>query len=354
MQTRTLQALAIGLALAMPSFAHASPSYSAMYVFGDSLSDRGNLAEGFQTAFPDPPSFHYSFTNGPVAVSVLASRLGLAAEPSLWLSGFQDTAGIFPSTFVPGTNYAVGGATAQLTTANGISGINLPDQVGAYLGHVGNVADPAALYTVFIGGNDVRDATLPGGGGASAITDAVTTEGQQIQNLIDAGARNLFIVNVTDVGAAPEFALEQPGLAPLATAYSKQYDSELAAGLLKLSAPTGTNILSFDLLSYSRMLLANASDFGITNTTDPCYVVSLLPPSGTPTAACGPGAANIDQFAFWNDVHPTRQIHALIADGLLQTLSGNPSPSPIPEPSSMVLFMVGLLGLFSLHRRTAH
>ena len=351
MRKPALHAFAVALALTAPSLAHALPSYSAMYVFGDSLSDRGNLAEGFETAFPNPPFYNFSFTNGPVAVSVLASRLGLAADASLWLSGFQDTAGIFPPGYVPGTNYAVADATAQANAVGGLGGINLPDQVGAYLNHVGNVADPNALYTVFIGGNDVRDATLSGGpGGSAAINTAVATETQQIQSLINAGARQFLVVNVTDVGAIPQFALEQPSLAPLATSYSEQYDSGLAAALGTLAKPAGTMVTSFDLLSYTRQLLASASLFGITNTTDPCYVVTVIPPSGTPTAACGAGAANIGQFAFWNDVHPTSQVHALIADGFAQALNGNPSPSPIPEPGSVAAFVAGLLGLLGLRR----
>ena len=59
--------------------------FSAEYVFGDSLSDNGNLA-GLIGAFPHPPSFDNSFTNGPVAVQLLAQSLGLSANASLWLT----------------------------------------------------------------------------------------------------------------------------------------------------------------------------------------------------------------------------------------------------------------------------
>ena len=53
--------------------------FSAEYVFGDSLSDNGNLAELLRIGnFPNPPSFHDSFTNGPVAVARLAQHLGLS------------------------------------------------------------------------------------------------------------------------------------------------------------------------------------------------------------------------------------------------------------------------------------
>jgi phospholipase/lecithinase/hemolysin len=133
--------------------------FSAEYVFGDSLSDRGNLAELenvlgiFPGNFPDPPSFHDSFTNGNVAVQDLAQSLGLNANPSLWLTGFKDPAGLFGGpAFVPGTNYAVAGATSADANA-GTPGINLPEQVAAYNAFVSDHADPNALYVVMIGGN---------------------------------------------------------------------------------------------------------------------------------------------------------------------------------------------------------
>ena len=80
--------------------------FSAEYVFGDSLSDNGNLASigpSIGLTFNDPPSFNNSFTNGPVAVQLLAESLGLSANASLWLTS--------PSP--QGTNYAVGGATSR-------------------------------------------------------------------------------------------------------------------------------------------------------------------------------------------------------------------------------------------------
>jgi phospholipase/lecithinase/hemolysin len=139
-------------------------NFSAEYVFGDSLSDRGNIAEFenvhglFSGNFPDPPSNHDSFSNGPVAVQLLAQSLGLNANPSLWLTGFQDPAGLFPG-FTSGTNYAVGGATSADANA-AIPGINLPEQVAAYNSLVSDHADPNALYVVMIGGNDVRNVAL--------------------------------------------------------------------------------------------------------------------------------------------------------------------------------------------------
>ena len=76
---RTAFVLGACVASAMLGFpaAHAGP-YDAEYVFGDSLSDNGNLAAALGTTFPNPPSYHDSFTNGPVSVQLLAQSLGLS------------------------------------------------------------------------------------------------------------------------------------------------------------------------------------------------------------------------------------------------------------------------------------
>jgi phospholipase/lecithinase/hemolysin len=97
---RAAFALAACVSSALLGGSTAQASFSAEYVFGDSLSDNGNLAS-VEGAFPDPPSFDNGFTNGPVAVQLLAQSLGLSANASLWLTGPP-----------AGTNYAVGGATA--------------------------------------------------------------------------------------------------------------------------------------------------------------------------------------------------------------------------------------------------
>lgn len=188
------------IAAAAQSQSQTSAKPSALYVFGDSLSDRGNLAE-LLGAFPSPPSYHDSFTNGNVAVQVLAQRVGLSADPSLWVTGFTDPRNLFGGVaFTPGNNYAVAGATAQYQAAGGPAGINLPQQIGAYGALTSYRADPNALYTVFIGGNDLRNAakvTVTTGGaiptiagaGAPAVMAGVSSEVSAIQSLLSYGEK---------------------------------------------------------------------------------------------------------------------------------------------------------------------
>ena len=103
--------------------------YTAVYVFGDSLSDRGNLAEtGFEQVsvgkpmanYRVPPSNHDSFINGLVAaqVQVQVQEYGLGADPSLFVTGFEDVNGLFSgASYVTDGNYAVTGATSAAAPA---------------------------------------------------------------------------------------------------------------------------------------------------------------------------------------------------------------------------------------------
>jgi phospholipase/lecithinase/hemolysin len=322
---------------------------SNVFVFGDSLSDTGNIAEaaGHHNA-PNPPSFHDSFTNGPVAAELLAESFGLRADPSLWLTGFTDPFHLFPPTFVAGSNYAVGGATA----AGGTTG--LPNQVGAFLSHVGPQIPSDALYMVMIGGNDVR--TAAHAGDSAGVIAGVNSELAMIQLLLSKGATHILVPNVPNVGAIPEFTQDSPpGQAATATTFSMLYDQLLASGIqsLILQDPNDDVVL-FDLFAFNTAIANNATKLGFTNTTDRCYTNAvtvffnpLVPLQDT--AGCGVidpvlGAANIDHFIFWDNIHPTSRVQALWAQGFAEAA---------PEPATVTLFGLGLLILLLVARRGA-
>jgi len=118
----------------------AAQSFSNMFIFGDSMSDTGNLA----SVVGDFPPVYYNnrVSNGPVAVEILGERLGLSTDASLHLINQN-----------AGTNYAVASAKS------GESGpFDLETQVNAFLMANEFSAPEDALYILFIGGNDVRSA----------------------------------------------------------------------------------------------------------------------------------------------------------------------------------------------------
>jgi phospholipase/lecithinase/hemolysin len=300
--------------------ASAANAYTAEYVFGDSLSDNGNLA-GLVGAFPNPPSFDNSFTNGSVAVQLLAESLGLSANASLWLT----------SPTPHGTNYAVGGATAAVGTdiVPGIN-INLPSQVDAYSASVSGHADPNALYVVMIGGNDVIDSVLAGTGEAPVLGGA-DQEATEISTLAGEGAKHFLVVNVPDVGQIPLMTQETPAPAAAeATEFSVAYDQELATKLQSLELPPGATLTDFDLFDFNKSISLS----GFANTTDPCYSFKTVPDSTASATGCGP--ANVDTFVYFNDVHPTAPIQAAWAKGL---------EGVVPEPSTWAMLIIGFIGL---------
>jgi len=354
----------VALALTVAAGHAQAAAYTAEYVFGDSLSDRGNLAEtGFlQTAYgvpvttnyPNPPSNHDSFTNGPVAVQLLAKSFGLNADPSVFVTAFKDVNGLFGgASYVPGTNYAVAGATAALTppVAGGVPGANLPNQIAAYTAFVGGKADANALYVVFIGGNDVRNAAL----NATGVTLGVTAEVNAIQTLVTEGARKFLVVNVPDVGAIPEFQKGHPTLAANATLYSQNYNTQLAAGEAGLVLPLGTSVTNFDLYSYANQINTDvkAGLLTIKNTTDYCYTAT--PILTTTTAACGANAQNINSLYFWDAIHPTAEVQAIWASGFAQALNGQTPlvPLDVPAPGGTAVIVAAMLGLFARIRAKA-
>jgi phospholipase/lecithinase/hemolysin len=104
--------------------------YSAIYSFGDSLSDVGNVFIATGGAEPASPYVNGQFSNGPVWVQDLAAMLGLSPlKPSMAPGG--------------GNDFAWGGATAG---AGNTMVPNIVQQVGLFLNANGS-APQNALYT---------------------------------------------------------------------------------------------------------------------------------------------------------------------------------------------------------------
>src|SRR5215467_5024867 len=108
----------LAIYLTAVSIASAGP-YSQLIVFGDSLSDIGNIAQATFGTTPGPYYWSNRFSNGPVYVESLDTGLGL---PPITRS----TSG--------GNDFAYGGA--QTSGTGGLNGIFIKDideQVDQYL-----------------------------------------------------------------------------------------------------------------------------------------------------------------------------------------------------------------------------
>jgi outer membrane lipase/esterase len=296
-------------ALAWPALA-ATPSYSNMYVFGDSLSDTGNISYYFGGQIPQPPYYPGRFSNGLIWVDDLAADLGLSISPS------------YPG----GNNYAWGGAVT------GPGGGVLPpyallDQRDFFLEDHDGVADPDALYVIWGGGNDVLD---------EDSANAPENLAAIISSLAAAGAVNFLVPNLPNIGLVP-LSL-QDGSSAVKEQLTLDFNAELAQIIDELSATLPVNIVTLDVFGIFNDILESPGDWGYTNWTDPCYE--------GPLGIGGPGEVcdDPDAWVFWDGIHPTAHSHQLLADAALDALS------PVPLPAALPLFLAAL-GAVGIRRR---
>lgn len=285
------------LVLVFSMEAFSSTAFSKLFVFGDSLSDTGNFAS-ITSPLP-PPFFNNRISNGPISIDVLAQRLGFSAEASLHLVG--------PTI---GTNYSVVGARS-----NGDTPIDLLAQVSAFLANQGGSAPSDALYIVFIGGNDVRDARdASGRQSKKIIKNAVGGQLRQIKRLIQAGARNIVVFNVADIGRIPEtrltaLATNNRRLVRRASRVTRIHNFILRIGLKLIRKRHQVNLVEFDFFSVFSNLLDTASDQGFTNSTEGCFSQLTL----SFNASCNFGA-RFPEFVFFDEIHPTTRAHAIFGN----------------------------------------
>jgi outer membrane lipase/esterase len=289
---------AVALALGCAGAAQAQ-QFSSFVVFGDSLSDSGNIAAA--QALPAGNSF--TTNPDPVAAQIIAAAFGLPGGPSL----------------LGGPNFAWGGACVRAAPAPCLNPVpNIPTQVTQYLSLTGGVADPNALYSIWGGANDIFAALgTPATAQANTVA-AATAYVQQIARLQSAGARYIVVYNLPNLGATPQFTLPSFGGSPATSASVSQitvvYNSALNSGLATL----GNGLISINTFGLISEITANPSLYGFTNITNTAC-------GAVPSVACGPGqyvTPNANQtYLFADGVHPTGAAHAILANVVLSTIA---------------------------------
>ena len=337
--TRIVRILLLAVATCAAAFlplTAGAAAFSSLFVFGDSLSDTGNNAAVFDTAgfplppgtlrtatpissptfIPDLPYASNRYSNGPVWVEGLAAGLGLSAQPSL----------------LGGTNFAFGGARS------GPLGSSFPysllDQTQFFLGATGGYAPSTALYVISGGGNDARDAFALAAGGndpTSLIAAYASDIGSIITDLETAGAHDILLVNVPDIGMTPAIrAYGASGMA-LASWVAGAMNTALNSMLGTLSPAMTDGIRVLDTFTLVDDIVADPAAFGMTDVTSACAF----------SQAC---IDNPDTTFFWDGIHPTTAGHAILAQAALRT---------VPEPGTVLLIAIAALALLAFRPRRA-
>jgi phospholipase/lecithinase/hemolysin len=320
---RILFALTVASLLIFPLSSFAD-SFAQLVVFGDSLSDTGNLYIATGGSQPAPPQYSGGlFTDGPGSVPSISSPVGVWVQQLAGMLGLASPAPVLAGG--GGTDYAFGGALTGFDPSYP-SGLGVPwvgDQVDLYLANSKGRAPSSALYTFWAGANDIFNTVSP--------QTAVANLTASINALYGDGARNFLWLDMPPLGSTPDGLAS--GESAALNLLSESYNADLLAAIGSLDAhDPGIDIVGVNVYGLVESMLSNPSAYGFTNVNTPAQGLSVNP----------------NNYLFWDGVHPTTEGHfwvASLADSDLTT----------PEPPSVVLIGIGLLvGAFVVRRRSRH
>ena len=278
--------------------------YSTIYSFGDSLSDVGNDYKVSLGHVPvSPPYDGGRFTNGPVWVEDLASGMGLPA-PKPSLSG--------------GNDFAYGGAYTGTIPGHTANPSDLNYQLTQF-----QAEDPHpltnALYTVWIGSNDLLNALGPGHNDYATVNAALGNEMNFISGLADRGATNILVANVPDLGKAPQVTAGGAAESAQGSLVSGLYDAMLQLNLAAYGiGHPGVHITTLNTYALLDAAIADPSAFGLTNVTTPLWSGNFTSASSGQLATTDPKAQA--GYLFFDHLHPTATGHEFLAAAAAQVL----------------------------------
>jgi outer membrane lipase/esterase len=276
---------ALSLAAVSVAGAASAQSYNRLVVFGDSLSDNGNLylATGGSTP-ASPPYGAGRFSNGPV----FTERLGFNAAN-------------FMGPVTGSINYAFGGAR---TDAEAMP-LGMRVQLAQYQQR-GGTFGANDLVSVLGGANNIFQG-LPAAGASTNPTGAITPVALSaaadinfiVNGIAQAGAGTVLVTNLPKLSITPQF--RGTPAAPLADFAVTTFNGALLTGLnATAAARPGTNIILMDLFKVGDVVAANPSAFGVSNVTQACFNGVTL-------------CSNPDDYFYFDGVHPTAKGHEVIA-----------------------------------------
>jgi phospholipase/lecithinase/hemolysin len=310
--SRVLTVFAIIAFTATAAFAQ-TRNYTRIVVFGDSLSDTGNVAHlteakyGVRVPGTIVDYTDGRFTDGYDTVPAAQNYFGVWVEQ---LAASMPSHPEVKNSLDGGTNYAYGFAftgtgTSTLQLGGGqltVEVENMGRQVTDYLATHPKINN-STLFVIWGGANDLLHATSP-----IDIINAAVQETLDIQRLIAAGATQFLVLNQSPLGVTPRLN-GSPATSIPANAAAALFNSWLATGLSVLHdfyPDRHVRIFPVNVFSLFTHIAANPSGFSLANITD---------------SAQGNFAANPDNYLFWDDLHPTTRGHNLVSGAALKALA---------------------------------
>lgn len=301
MHKQVLAIAFISLSAMLPMEARAQ-EFNGVTVFGDSLSDNGNVFKATGNRLPpSPPYFQGRASNGPVWVENLGADVTITTTVAnfAFFGAQSSTFNAENLKFPPGAlpTPLPGLQTEIDTTLQATPRLNKD-----------------SLYIVWAGANDYLNSP-PG-----TTPNPATTVGNlvgAVTKLTTAGAENIMVVNLPDLGKAPGVSGDAARSAA-ASQLTAAHNSALRASLQTLASDNKKlNIIPLDIGGLFSEAIAEPGKFGLKNVTQPCLDI-------TTGAVC----SNPDEYLFWDPIHPTAAGHRLISDFAKAVLTGTQAIAP--------------------------
>jgi phospholipase/lecithinase/hemolysin len=182
----------------------------------------------------------------------------------------------------------------------------LRDQVDKFL----KLTPPSGstLYIVWGGANDVF-AAMEQPDPLTKLNAAAASLQGIVADLIAHGASDLLVPNLPDVGITPEVRAKGSKAVEEARRLTKHLNLAIERRLKTLRpSATSYRIYRLDVATMAKQALSDPGSFGLTDISTPCR-----------------GSAHCRNHLFWDEIHPTTDAHARLAEAALATISLQPT-----------------------------
>ena len=303
-----------------------APTFTQTVVFGDSLSDDGNVRHLMEDDyFVSYPGGDYNYSDGRFTNSSDTDPSS-TTYAGTW---HEQLARDFLSLAAPtnsldgGTDWAFGGATSADGTSDvtvvdnlfpwgggdfALTVDNLGKQVSDYL--ASNTPDPGALYILWGGSNDLFNDDS-----SDNVSAAAANMAGLVLQLAEAGARSFLVANVAPIGLVPHYkddATTATSLNLAAGQFRSEFETDLDATNATLAGEGITiTLYRLDTFGLYYRMATNPGDYGFTNIFDSAQGEDVNP----------------DEYLFWDDIHPTTAGHYQLAAEANALLSGTALPA---------------------------
>jgi phospholipase/lecithinase/hemolysin len=265
--------------------------FQKIIFFGDSLTDDGNLPAPVR---PQSPYVGGRFTNGPVYAEVLTRELGVASD-----------------------NFALGGAEASTDSGDATAQrlINLSAQIDTFRaqqsifslagfgGHVG----PGTAASILIGGNDIINERPDTRAEASDLANRISSSiALSSLKLVQTGIQHVVFYTLPFTSYTPQSQDLTPAAVTAADATVTSVNNALKNFAQQASAFFETTVV--DLNRLETEIADDRDTFGIKVIDTPLFdnVRTNLHPTGIQNQF------SPDEVAFFDPIHPTATVHAII------------------------------------------